>query len=224
MPAIRAATALLLVATLACTGAKPTAPGAPAAPPLYLVAPPDVLGIVVRPEPALIRQETVRPDGRISFELIGDVEVEGKTVEEIRDEITRRISKFVVRPDVTVTLEESRSRRIYVLGQVRRPGSYPLIGRVTAVDALASAGDWTVLAAPNRARLARASREVAEVYRVRFSDIVTDGDFTTNYELQPGDVIYVPAGVSGSIGFFLQALLFPFQQIFGLGRSVFRPF
>jgi polysaccharide export outer membrane protein len=224
MPAIRVATALLLAATMACIGSRPTAPGAPAGGQLYLVAPPDVLGVTVRPEPAIIREETVRPDGRISFELIGDVEVEGKTVEEVRDEISRRISKFVVRPDVTVTLVESRSRRIYVLGQVRRPGSYPLIGRVTAVDALASAGDWTVLAAPNRARLARATREMAEVYRIRFSDIVQDGDFTTNYELQPGDVIYVPAGVSGTAGLFLQALLFPLQQILGLGRSVFRPF
>jgi len=182
----------------------------------YRVAPPDVLSITVRPDPGIEREVTVRPDGNISFELIGDLEVEGRTIDEISDEITARIARYLVKPLVTVSLVSSNSRRIFVLGQVRRPGAYPLIGRVTAVEALATAGDANVLAAPNRSRLVRPGSEGETVFSVRFDDIIA-GDASTNYWLEPGDVVYVPPGTGATIGFALHALLFPLQQIVGLG-------
>lgn len=222
MLAIRAAFVVLLVGSLGCVMASPHQAGAPIKTPVYHIAPPDTLAITVRPEPAIVREVTVRPDGYISFELIGDIKVEGRTVAEVKREITERIAEYVVRPDVTVTLLSSNSRRIYVLGQVRKPGAYPLVGRVTAVDALAAAGDVTVLSAPNRARLARANAESAAVFTVRFDDIIKGGNHTTNYELEPGDIIYVPPAVSASIGFAIQSIFFPIQQIIGLGSPVAR--
>jgi len=183
---------------------------------MYRLAAPDVLTITVRPDPAIDREVTIRPDGYLSFELIGDIEVEGRTVDEVREEITTRISRYVVKPQVTVSLKSSNSRRVYVLGQVRRPGAYPLVGRVTVVEALARAGDANVLAAPNRSRLVRPGVEGQTVFGIHFDDIIA-GDASTNYWLEPGDVVYVPPGTGATIGFALHALLFPLQQIVGLG-------
>jgi polysaccharide export outer membrane protein len=186
---------------------------------VYRVAPPDVLsiGIGSTSEPEIRRDVAVRPDGRISFDLIGDVEVEGKTIQEIRADIRDRAARFYVDPAVAVSLVSSESRRIYILGQVRAPGAYSLVGRVTAIEALARAGDANPLADPNAARLIRPSPEGRAVYPVHYEDIVTGVDDSTNYELEPGDMIYVPPRTAAGIGLLLQALLFPLRQITGLG-------
>jgi polysaccharide export outer membrane protein len=169
--------------------------------------------------PTIDRQLVVRPDGRISLDLIGDVFVEGKTVDEIRGDISERLKAFIVSPDVSVTLRESRSRTYYVFGYVSRPGAYPLVGRVTAVDALARANGPTIFASPNASRLVRGNGEAASIYAVKYKSITEFGDPKTNYELQPGDIIYVPARTSAQIGFALQMIFFPIQQVIGLGAQ-----
>lgn len=105
----------LLIAMTGCQ-LPPLSPGTPEAAMAYRVAPPDLLSITVRPEPAITREVTVRPDGRIAFYLIGDVEVAGLTIEEIHDAVSGRIRRYIVSLDVTVDLVESRSRRYFVLG------------------------------------------------------------------------------------------------------------
>ena len=199
-----------------CTAPK-LIPGAPPSEPQYLVQPPDVLTISVRPAPEIQREVMVRPDGFISFDLVGEIEVGGKTIAQIHSEITKRIRKYIVHPDVTVLLAGSNSRKFYVFGEVRRPGAYPLIGRVRVVEALAMAGGPGQLAAIGRARLTRPSSEGDEAYHVDFEAITEDGSGATNFSLQPGDVIYVPASISGSIGYAIGNIFFPIQQIFGLG-------
>jgi polysaccharide export outer membrane protein len=185
----------------------------------YRLAPPDILQITVRPEPAVEREVTVRPDGRISFELIGDVPVEGKTVEEVRAEITSLLQQYIVSPTVTVELESSNSRRYYVFGEVNRPGAYPLVGRVTAVDALAQANGETRLASLNAARLVRGGSEQPQVFPLRFADITRNADASTNFELRPGDVVYVPPSTAARIGYAISLFFFPLQQIIGLGTG-----
>jgi len=190
----------------------------------YLLAPPDLLQVIVRGvDPQIDREVAVRPDGKISFDLIGEVEVLGKSVAAVQAEISERLREFIVAPDVTVLLKESNSRRYFVFGEVARIGAYPLVGDVTAVEALASAGGATYLAQPNGAWLSRPGGENGTVYRVRFDDITQQGDGSTNYTLQPGDVIYVPPGVSAQIGDFLRALFYPLQQIVGLGGRAVNP-
>jgi protein involved in polysaccharide export with SLBB domain len=85
------------------------------------------------------------------------------------------------------------------------------------VEALAQAGDVNVLASADSSHLVRPNDEGAGVYAVRYNDIVRSGDPTTNYELQPGDVIYVPPGRMARIGFGIQSMFYPIQAIFGLG-------
>jgi polysaccharide export outer membrane protein len=192
-------------------------PGMPSLQAEYHLAPPDELTITVRPEPEISRDLVVRPDGRISFDLIGDVDVRGRTVSDVRSEVTRRLKEFIVQPDVTVTLTKSESRTFYVFGEVMRPGAYPLIGDVTALHALGVAGGSTKFADEDGATLVRPSPEGELTYPVYYRSMTRYGYGQTNYVLQPGDVIYVPATISGTIGYAIQTIFFPLQAILGLG-------
>lgn len=195
-------------------------PGVPSLQAEYHIAPPDTLTITVRPEPEIARTIVVRPDGRISFDLIGDVDVRGRTVDEVREEIARRLKEFIVQPDVTVVLAKSESRTYYVFGEVARPGAYALIGEVTALGALGASGGPTRFAAQDDARLVRPAPEGQLVYGVRFEAITQLGMGQTNYILQPGDVIYVPPNGFAKVGYALGVVFFPLQQILGLGGTV----
>jgi len=197
--------------------------GRPGAPPLqaeYHIAPPDTLRVTVRPEPVIERELTVRPDGRVSMDLIGDVEVRGRTVEDVRLEIASRLKEFIVQPDVTVQLIRSESRTFYILGEVARPGAYPLVGDVTALYALGMAGGPTRFASQDDARLVRPSSEGETIYAVHFEAMTQYGYGATNYMLQPGDVVYVPPNAWARVGYALGVIFFPLQQILGLGGTV----
>ena len=187
----RALGLLLCAASFACSTPVGN-PGGPSTQAEYHIAPPDTLRITVRPEPAITRELIVRPDGRISFDLIGDVDVRARTVEDVRLEIARRLKEFIVQPDVTVVLSKSESRTYFVFGEVVRPGVYPLVGDVTVLSALGAAGGPTRFAAQDDSRLVRPSSEGKLVYGVYFESITQSGEGRTNYALQPGDVIYVP--------------------------------
>jgi polysaccharide export outer membrane protein len=221
MAAWRVVVGILIFFSLGC-GMPPGTPGTPSQADKYRVAPPDVLLISVRPAPEISREVVVRPDGRISFDLIGEVDVEGKTIEEIQREITARVEQFIVHPDVTVILGSSNSRVYYVFGEVRSPGAYPLIGHVTALQALGTARGGGNFADLSDARLVRPTEGKGLRYPVNFVEIAQEGDASTNYELQPGDVIYVPPRSSAVIGYALGVILFPIQQIIGLGGGIAR--
>jgi polysaccharide export outer membrane protein len=218
----RAALAVVLLCGAGCIAPAAPAPGRPAAEPEYRVAPPDQLAISVRPAPEINRAVTVRPDGKISFDLIGDVEVAGKTIREIRDVIEQRLKEFVVHPDVTVVLAQSTSRRYYVLGEVRAPGAYSLIGDVTALHAISNAGGLTHFANKGGIRLVRPG-ESGVAYEVDFAEISQYGNAATNHHLQPGDVIYVPPNGFAQVGYAIGVVLFPIQQIIGLGSGFMYP-
>ena len=210
----------VLLITQGCAGSV----GPPARPLTdveYHVAPPDVLSILVRPDPAIQRTVTVRPDGKISLDLIGDVRVFGKTIVQIQEEIEARMSEFIVHPDVTVLLEASNSRQFYIFGEVARPGSYRLIGDVTVADALAQAAGPARFASLSSSRLIRPTAEIPLTFKIDLEAITFKGDGTTNYELQPGDILYVPPNIWGRFGYALGTIFFPVQQILGLGRSVY---
>jgi polysaccharide export outer membrane protein len=195
-------------------------PGQPSLQAEYHIAPPDVLEITVRPEPLIEREVAVRPDGRISFDLIGDVEARGRTIPELRTEIAARLKEYIVQPDVTVQLKSSASRTYFVFGEVARPGAYPIIGDVTAVHALGVAGGATRMASLDSSRLVRPSSEGELTYPIYFGAITEAGYGQTNYLLQPGDVVYVPPNGFAKVGYALGIVFVPLQQILGLGGTV----
>jgi polysaccharide export outer membrane protein len=195
-------------------------PGQPSLQAEYHIAPPDVLEITVRPEPLIEREVAVRPDGRISFDLIGDVDARGRTIPELRTEIAARLKEYIVQPDVTVQLKTSASRTYFIFGEVARPGAYPIIGDVTAVHALGVAGGATRMASLDSSRLVRPSTEGELTYPIYFEAITESGYGQTNYLLQPGDVVYVPPNAFAKVGYAMGVVFFPLQQILGLGGTV----
>jgi polysaccharide export outer membrane protein len=213
-----AACALLLAGGLsACTSPS----GAPPGPQVlsYRVGPPDQLRITILPDPIIEREAIVRPDGMISVDLIGDVAAAGRTTEEIASDIQTRIGRFKRDARVTVALGAALSSEITVLGEVNRPSTVPLARQTRIVEALGTVGDTTVFAAKSRIRLIRTAEGKTQVFTVNLKAI-EKGNLGTNYLLQGGDLVYVPPGVMATIGYALQAALFPFHQLLGFGGNV----
>lgn len=158
----------------------------------YTIRPEDVLEISVWQHPELDRDVTVRPDGKISFSLIGDVDTTGLTPAELDEVITERLSEYVQNPEVTVIVSEIRSGEIVILGEVVRPGVYPMGESITALEAVAEAGSYTERAALERATITRRSRGGDEVIKVDLEKVIVEGNRSKDVILKPGDVVFLP--------------------------------
>lgn len=161
--------------------------------PEFHLGPGDRLEITVFRHDDLKRSMAVDLSGKIMFPLVGDLQASGKSVFALRDEITRKLSRFLVNPAVTIEVTEVLSRRIMVLGEVRSPGYFILETEVSALDALAKAGG-----ADDDANLAkvllmrRAGDKRTETY-LDLRKALAGGDLAANVTLQNGDVVFVPS-------------------------------
>jgi len=163
----------------------------------YTIGPEDVLEISVWQHPELDRTVTVRPDGKISFSLIGDVGTTGLTPAELDQVITRRLSKYVQNPEVTVIVTGIRSEQILVLGQVASPGAYPMGESTTVLEAIAKAGGYTERAGLGSVTITRKSEaKTSQVIKVNLK-VIVEGDKSKDVILEPGDVVYLPEKKSG---------------------------
>jgi polysaccharide export outer membrane protein len=165
---------------------------AESASPSYRIGSDDVLNIYVWKEPELTQDTTVMSDGRISFPLIGEVMAQGQTVTQLRETITEKLRKFVTSPEITVIVRESRSRRIYTIGKLTRPGPYPLDPNMTVLQALATAGGFTEWADTKNILIVR--KEGEKEIQLHFNyDAYIYGDKTQkDIVLKPQDTIVVP--------------------------------
>ncbi len=163
----------------------------------YTIGPGDVLEISVWQHPELNRTVTVRPDGRMSFSLIGDVNANGLTPVELDEVITSRLSEYVQKPEVTVLVTTIKSNQILVLGQVTRPGAYPMEANFTVLEAIAIAGSYTESAGLKRVTVTRRSRERSpKVIKVNLKKVIAKGDRNSDVILEPGDIVHVPKKTS----------------------------
>lgn len=213
----RALAVLLIAGTALWLGAcasDPAPPPADAAGRPYSIGPPDQLVITILPAPEIQRNVVVRPDGMISIDLVGDVPASGRTAEEVARDIEQRISRFKRDARVTVALAQSLSTEITVLGEVARPSTFPLNRDTRLVEAIGSVGGPRIFASKGNVRLIRFVDGQTKTFAVDLGDI-EKGDLSTNYLLQPGDVIVVPPTLIARFGYALQSVLFPFQQVFG---------
>jgi polysaccharide biosynthesis/export protein len=158
----------------------------------YLIGPDDVLHIAVWKETELQRQVIVRPDGRISFPLIGEIPAAARTPGELQQEITQRLRRFIPDPVVTVIVEKVASYKIYVIGEVRNAGQFQLGHYIDVVQALALAGGLTPFAAENRIQILRRENGMETAIPFRYSQIKAGRDLDQNIILKRGDVILVP--------------------------------
>jgi len=156
----------------------------------YKIGPQDVLRIDVWKETEISRSVPVRPDGKISLPLLNDVQASGLTAMELANVITEGLKKFINSPQVTVTVTEINSRRIYVTGEVTKPGAYALLPNMTALQALTSAGGFTQFSNPKKIYVLRneSGKQVKHPFNYK---AVLDGK-QEDFPLQPGDTIVVP--------------------------------
>jgi polysaccharide export outer membrane protein len=156
----------------------------------YKIGPQDVLRIDVWKEPEISRAVPVRPDGKISLPLLNDVQAAGRTAMELANEITEELKKFINSPQVTVTVTEINSRRVYVTGEVTRPGAYPLLPNMTALQALTSGGGFTQFANLKKIYVLRTENGKQVKHPFNYKDVVNGK--ADDIALQPGDTIVVP--------------------------------
>jgi len=211
----------LALGSLACSSVTPAPQpmGPNAFPGPYRVGPPDQLLVSILPEPQIDRTVVVRPDGKISIDLVGDVDAAGRTPEEIAADIQERISKYKRDASVTVSVAKADSIAITVLGEVRAPKVFPLQRETRVVEALGEVGGPSFFASTSKIRVVRPADPTPAVFIVDLDDI-TEGDLSTNIQLNGGDIIYVEPTIFAKIGYALQQVLFPFQQIIGGGGAM----
>ena len=161
-------------------------------PPGYLIGPKDILNIHVWREPELTRDVTVTPDGRITFPLIGNIMAQGKTVTELKEIITKKLKKYITAPEITVIVNASLSRIIYVIGKTYKPGPYPLAPDMTVLQALSTAGGFTQWA--DRKNLLVIRRQGQKEIQLHFSykEYISGKNIKQNILLKPNDTIVVP--------------------------------
>jgi polysaccharide export outer membrane protein len=161
-------------------------------PATYRVGPEDVLEISVWREEALKKDVLVRPDGGISYPLIGDVQAAGKTIADLRTEITTRLEKFIPDAVVSVTVLKAASQRIYVLGKVTKPGEFPVGRSVDVLQALSMSGGLAPFADANGIRIMRREGDRQVVLPFEYARVVRGEKLEQNVLLRPGDVVVVP--------------------------------
>ena len=160
--------------------------------PIYLLGPEDMLKVAVWKDEQLTQELVVRPDGMISFPLIGEVQASGRTVEDVRSEIAQRLTKFLPNPNVTVTVLKVLSYRIYVLGRVNKPGEYQAGHHTDVLQALSMAGGLTAYASENNIKIIRRKGTDELVFPFRYGDARKGQNLHQNILLQRGDVVMVP--------------------------------
>lgn len=183
---VSACTALMLFSTTALSqegGAMPD----------YEIGPEDVLEISVWREPELQREVIVRPDGGLSFPLVGDIRAAGKTPAQLEQEIAERLNAFIPDAVVSVSVLQLRGLRIYVNGKVRSPGQFEVGRYVDVVQAITLAGGFTPFADTRNIRVIRRGHDGTEqVFKVNYNDIERGRDMKQNIMLRSDDMVLVP--------------------------------
>lgn len=163
----------------------------------FLLGPEDVVEVTVWRNQDLSRTTVVRPDGMISLPLIGDVHVSGLSAAQVADRIAKRLTEFKESPSVSVNLKEVNSYFIYVMGEVTKPGKYPLKSYATVLQGVSLAGGFTPFASRNSMAVVRTIRNgKGEELHIRipsgFDDLVKGKGPISNFTLMSGDTIVVP--------------------------------
>lgn len=176
--------------------AKPAQAGTSAAavvvPPEYVIGPDDLLSIMFWQKDIPSLEVTVRPDGKISLPLLNDVQASGLTPLQLRDRLMAAATQFQQDPNVAVVVRQINSRKVYVSGQVNKPGPYPLTGPMTVLQALSLAGGLQQYAKSKDIAILRPENGHTVVLSFNYKDVMSRKNLQQNIELKPGDTIAVP--------------------------------
>ncbi|MFZ0212256.1 MAG: polysaccharide biosynthesis/export family protein [Candidatus Acidiferrales bacterium] len=159
----------------------------------YVIGENDLLTIDVWKEKEISQQIPVRPDGKISLPLIGEIQASGLTPLQLQDDITRKLKAYIENPEVTVIVDDPRSHQFNIVGQIARPGTYPLSESMTVLDAIAESGGFKDFAKETKIYVLR---PMPGGIRVRipfdYKAVIRGRDLQENVVLKPGDTVVVP--------------------------------
>ena len=150
----------------------------------------DVIEVDVWRNPELKQEHTVRPDGRIAFRLVGEVQVEGMTIPELRVQLTKMYRDYVPAAEVSVILQEINSFKVYVLGRIEKPGEYRVASGITMLKVLAMAGPFSAYANSKEIKVFRRRDGRDTILTFNYRELVRGN--TGDLELEPGDRVVVP--------------------------------
>jgi polysaccharide export outer membrane protein len=159
----------------------------------FIIGNDDMLAINVWKEPEVSRVLPVRSDGRISLPLVGEVQASGRTPLQLEKEIAEKLKEFITDPEVTVMVQQINSQKYNILGQVAKPGSFPLTLTTTVLDAIAAAGGFKDFAKQKGVYILRQNSDGTEA-RISFNykDVIKGKNPEQNIKLQPNDTVVVP--------------------------------
>lgn len=159
----------------------------------FVIGADDVLAINVWKEPDISRSIPVRSDGKISLPLVGELQAAGQTPRQLEQAIAAKLQSFISEPEVTVIVQEIKSQKYNILGQVNKPGTYPLTNSVTVLDAIAQAGGFRDFAKQKSIYVLRQNpkRDPARL-PFNYKEVIKGKNPSQNIKLEPGDTIYVP--------------------------------
>ena len=158
----------------------------------YVIGTEDVLGIVFWRDTEMTGDVTVRPDGKITLPLIGDLSAVGLTPEALRDQITKAAAKLIDDPAVTVVVRAINSRKVFITGQVTAPKDYPLTRELTVMQLISLAGGLTEYADKKNITVLRTESGQPKVFKVNYADLSKGKNLAQNIILKPGDTVVVP--------------------------------
>ena len=177
--------AMLALSHIALAFGQATAPS-------YTLQPGDKIEVSVWGEEQLQREVMIRPDGKFSFPLTGEVNAIGRTVADVQQEMTTKLVTYIPEAVVTVSVTGLAGNRVYVIGQVAKPGTYDMNPRINVLQALSLAGGTTPFAALNDIIIIRGNGRDQRVLRFAYDDIKRGRNLEQNIELDNGDVVIVP--------------------------------
>jgi polysaccharide export outer membrane protein len=174
----------------AAIGGSPTA--TTALPADYVIGAEDVLSVVFWREKDMSADVVVRPDGKISLPLLKDVQAAGYTPEQLTGVLVSAASKYVSQPNATVIVKEINSRKVFIVGQVAKPGGYPMTGNMTVLELIALSGDVLEFAKSKNMVVVRKQNDSEQRFKFNYKDVLKGKDIQQNILLKPGDTIIVP--------------------------------
>jgi polysaccharide export outer membrane protein len=157
----------------------------------YVIGVDDVLAVVFWKEKDLSAEVVVRPDGKISLPMLNDVAAAGLTPEQLARTVEQTALKFVRDPGATVMVKEIRSRKVYVVGEVGKPGTFPLANEMTVLQAIAEAGGFLEHANKGDVAIVRTAGGGEQRFKFNYNEVVRGKNTQQNIKLQPGDTILV---------------------------------
>lgn len=166
----------------------PEGVGAAVDPRTYVIGAEDIISVRVWREPDFTAPYGVRPDGKITIPLVGDLQAAGLTPQRLSEQLEQALSEYINKPDVTVTIQQVNSKKFFLTGEVNRPGEYPLVTPTRIFDALSNAGGFRDFANKKKIILIRG----AERYRFNYQDVLRGKNLGQNIFLENGDTVVVP--------------------------------